>query len=67
VIFVFIGEIIDMKPIVGAFVMDALTSCAFGIQTDSLNHPEHPCVVHAKKAIDLRINLAHYLAYSFLK
>ena len=45
-----------MKSVAGAFVMDALTSCAFGIQTDSLNHPEHPCVVHAKKAMDLRLN-----------
>nr|ATN29095.1 CYP6HM2 [Apolygus lucorum] len=34
------GEVIDMKEISGRFAVDVVSSCAFGLDLDIINHPE---------------------------
>ena len=38
--------------------MDVLTTCAYGIQTDALNHPDHPIVVNARKALSFNASIS---------
>ncbi|KAM3826988.1 cytochrome P450 3A24-like [Vipera latastei] len=42
-------EAIDMKWIFSAYSLDVVTSNSFGVDIDSLNHPDDPIVVHIKK------------------
>ncbi|KAG8145730.1 putative Cytochrome P450 3A24-like protein, partial [Naja naja] len=49
-------ELIDMKLIFSAYSLDVVTSTSFGVNIDSLNHPNDPVVVHMKK----------FLRFSFL-
>ncbi|KAL7979279.1 hypothetical protein Chor_015303 [Crotalus horridus] len=42
-------EAIDMKLIFSAYSLDVVTSTSFGVDIDSLNHPNDPIVVHMKK------------------
>ncbi|KAK9393081.1 Cytochrome P450 3A24-like [Crotalus adamanteus] len=49
-------EAIDMKLIFSAYSLDVVTSTSFGVDIDSLNHPNDPIVVHMKK----------FLRFSFL-
>ncbi|XP_070617432.1 cytochrome P450 3A21-like isoform X8 [Erythrolamprus reginae] len=43
------GETLDMKLIFAAYSLDVVTSCSFGVNIDSLNHPNDPLVVHMEK------------------
>ena len=51
-----------MREFNGAFAMDVISACAYGIDTDSVNNPEHPVVVNAKKMFGLNANLTRILS-----
>ena len=59
---VYQGEIVDMRKYIGAFAMDVISACAYGIDTDSVNNPEHPVVVNAKKIFGRDTNLSIILS-----
>ena len=42
--------------------MDVISACAYGIDIDSVNNPEHPVVVNAKKMFGLNANLSIILS-----
>ncbi|XP_072169147.1 cytochrome P450 3A14-like [Diadema setosum] len=44
---------IECQDIFGAFVMDTIGSCAFGLNIDSQANPDDPFVAHAKRAFKL--------------
>ncbi|KAM3826986.1 cytochrome P450 3A24-like isoform 2-T2 [Vipera latastei] len=46
-------EVIDMKLIFSAYSLDVVTSTSFGVNIDSLNHPDDPIVVHIKKFLKI--------------
>ncbi|XP_072169553.1 cytochrome P450 3A14-like [Diadema setosum] len=52
---------IECQEIFGAFVMDTIGSCAFGLNIDSQANPNDPFVAHAKRAF--RINFQSFLAF----
>ena len=52
-----------MVNYIGAFTMDVLTSCAYGINIDSINNPDHPIVVNMRKITNIDANLAIITAF----
>ena len=46
-----------MRKYVGAFAMDVIAACAYGINIDSINNPDHPIVTNAKKILGIDANL----------
>ena len=53
---------VDMQHFIKAFNMDVLCSCAYGINTDSVNNPGHPFVVNIKKILNMNINIGRVLS-----
>ncbi|CAG2106324.1 unnamed protein product, partial [Medioppia subpectinata] len=51
------GETIDMCKYFSAFAMDVISACAYGINVESINNPNHPIVVNAKKILSVNSNL----------
>ncbi|CAG2102535.1 unnamed protein product [Medioppia subpectinata] len=45
------GKPVDMRNYVGAFTMDVISACGYGIETDSINNPDHPIVINAKRLL----------------
>ncbi|XP_015674990.1 cytochrome P450 3A24-like [Protobothrops mucrosquamatus] len=45
-------EVMDMRLIFSAYSLDVVTSTSFGINVDSLNHPNDPVVVNIKKILN---------------
>lgn len=37
-----VGTELDMKNPISGFTLDVITSCAFGLEPDSINNPDHP-------------------------
>lgn len=37
-----VGTELDMKNVITGFTLDIITSCAFGLEPDSINNPDHP-------------------------
>ncbi|CAG2102536.1 unnamed protein product [Medioppia subpectinata] len=50
------GEAFNIRDMVGAFAMDVISACAYGINIDTLNNPDHPVVVNAKKILGVDVN-----------
>ncbi|KAM3618043.1 uncharacterized protein V6R79_014418 [Siganus canaliculatus] len=44
-------EIIEVKEVFGPYSMDVVTSCAFSVDIDSINHPSDPFVANIKKMV----------------
>ncbi|XP_077976970.1 cytochrome P450 3A24-like isoform X2 [Glandiceps talaboti] len=44
------GEPVELKSKFGAYSLDCIASCAFGVDVDSQNNPDSPFVKHAKDA-----------------
>ncbi|CAG2180845.1 unnamed protein product, partial [Oppiella nova] len=53
------GEVVDMRKYIGAFAMDVISACAYGINTESIKNTSHPIVTNAKKilGVDAGISL----------
>ncbi|KAM3826795.1 cytochrome P450 3A24-like, partial [Vipera latastei] len=47
-------EVIDMRLIFSAYSLDVVSSTSFGVNVDSLNHPDDPVVVNVKKFFKFR-------------
>lgn len=61
------GERFDIKIYTGAFTMDVIASCAYGIQINSLKEPNHPIVTHAKQILNVDAKWIRILAILFPK
>ncbi|CAG2108825.1 unnamed protein product [Medioppia subpectinata] len=46
------GEPVDMRKYVGAFAMDVISACAYGINVESIDNPNHPIVTNAMKILN---------------
>ncbi|XP_072609187.1 cytochrome P450 3A12-like isoform X4 [Vulpes vulpes] len=45
------GKAINLKDVFGAYSMDVITSTSFGVNIDSLNHPQDPFVENTKNLL----------------
>ncbi|CAG2179591.1 unnamed protein product, partial [Oppiella nova] len=46
-------EAIDIRKHVGAFAMDVISRCAYGIDVESIKNPNHPLVLNARKILSV--------------
>ncbi|CAG2179890.1 unnamed protein product, partial [Oppiella nova] len=51
------GEAIDIRKHVGAFAMDVISRCAYGIDVESIKNPNHPLVLNARKILSVDANI----------
>jgi cytochrome P450 family 3 subfamily A/cytochrome P450 family 3 subfamily C len=51
-----------MRKYIGAFAMDVITSCAYGVNTDSLNNPNHLIVTNAKRILNVDAGIGLFLS-----
>lgn len=42
--------------------MDVISACAYGVNIDSINNPNHPIVLNAKRVLNIDANLSTFLA-----
>ncbi len=42
--------------------MDVISACAYGIDIDSINNPEHPIVLNAKKILNVDASISVLLS-----
>jgi cytochrome P450 family 3 subfamily A len=42
--------------------MDVISACAYGIDIDSINNPDHPIVLNAKKILNIDANISVLLS-----
>jgi hypothetical protein len=56
--------VVDMRQYVGAFAMDVISACAYGINTDSVKDPNHPIVVNVKKILNVDVSISLFLSVS---
>jgi len=56
------GETFDMRKYIGAFAMDVISACAYGINIDSIDNPNHPIVVNAKKILNVDADLTMFIS-----
>ena len=61
------GEEFDMKILTGAFSMDVIARCAYGIEIDSLSQPDHPIVTNAKKIFGVDATFSYVMCIMFPK
>ena len=52
----------DIRKHFGAFAMDVISSCGYGIDIDSVNNPDHPIMVNAKKVLSTDANFSMILS-----
>ena len=45
-----------MRKYIGAFAMDVISACAYGINIDSVNNADHPVVKNAQKFFGVNAN-----------
>ena len=57
------GALFDLKPTLGGLAMDLLTCCCFGVEIDSINQPDHPTVVNAKKVLTVNNSLTSFFLF----
>ncbi|CAG2113708.1 unnamed protein product, partial [Medioppia subpectinata] len=53
---------VDMRNYVGAFTMDVICACGYGIQADTINNPDHPIVTNAKRVLGFNGGLSIVLS-----
>ena len=44
-----LDDIINMNQYIGAFSMDVIAAYGYGIDTNSINNPDHPLVINIEK------------------
>ena len=54
-----------MKKYTNGFTMDVIASCAYGIDVDSINQPDHPIVINAKKILNVDASLSLLICLMF--
>jgi len=59
------GDEFDARRLLDAFTMDVISRCAYGIELDSLNQPDHPVIVNAKKILNTNAGLTQLLCGMF--
>lgn len=50
-------EVVTVKDIFGAYSMDVMVSCAFGLDMDSFSNPSNPLITHASNLFNITIPL----------
>ncbi|CAG2178374.1 unnamed protein product [Oppiella nova] len=48
-----LGEPVNMRLYFGAFLMDVISACAYGINPESINNLDHPIVTNAKRILSV--------------
>ncbi|CAG2174790.1 unnamed protein product [Oppiella nova] len=56
------GKTADMRKYMGAFAMDVISACAYGINVESINNANHPIVVNAKKILSVDTSFSFMLS-----
>ncbi|XP_054155295.1 cytochrome P450 3A29-like [Oppia nitens] len=59
------GEPVDMRKYIGAFAMDVISACAYGINVESVKNPNHPIVTNAKKILGVDANIQALVSVLF--
>ncbi|CAG2107319.1 unnamed protein product [Medioppia subpectinata] len=59
------GKVIDMRKYMGAYTMDNMGACAFGIELNSLENPDHPVLTNVKKLLDPPLTVAVMISAFF--
>ncbi|CAG2182233.1 unnamed protein product [Oppiella nova] len=59
------GEVVDMRKYMGAFAMDVISACAYGINVESINNANHPIVVNAKKILSVDSSVGYIVSVLF--
>ncbi|XP_061646377.1 cytochrome P450 3A30-like isoform X1 [Phyllopteryx taeniolatus] len=49
-----LSEPVDIKQFFGPYSLDVVTSASFSVDTDSINHPDEPIVLHLKKILNFK-------------
>ena len=52
-----------MRKYIGAFAMDVISACAYGINIDSVNNADHPVVKNAKKFFAINANFRMIISF----
>ncbi|CAG2118805.1 unnamed protein product, partial [Medioppia subpectinata] len=56
------GQVVDIREHFGAFAMDVISACAYGINVESINNPNHPIVVNARRMLSVDSSLSNILS-----
>ncbi|CAG2120867.1 unnamed protein product, partial [Medioppia subpectinata] len=56
------GQIVDIREHFGAFAMDVISACAYGINVEFINNPNHPIVVKARRMLSVDSSLSNILS-----
>ncbi|CAG2180251.1 unnamed protein product, partial [Oppiella nova] len=59
------SEAIDIRQHVGAFAMDVISRCGYGIDVESIKNPNHPVVLNARKILSVDLGLAFIVSFLF--
>ncbi|CAG2179632.1 unnamed protein product, partial [Oppiella nova] len=56
------GETVDIRKYVGAFAMDVISACAYGINISSIDNPNHPMVMNVKRILSTDVSVGLMLS-----